>query len=211
MRYIYSLFVERLFRRCLDKKFFVFSCFLLVVITFFQPFDAKSFVYYIDEKGVVHFVDDESLVPEKYSNQKKVIDKHDEIPQPTTSEKKDILKKDDKEIPKDKFGNTPTYWRQKYKSLLDEKYKKERELRDLENQRDELNKKYESVRTRAFFVGDSQSLTEAATLEIKLRELENMIKMTISQLDELNKKISVDIYDEVLQAGGRTEWLMWEE
>lgn len=211
MKYIYSRYVGQLFRLNYNKKTLNLIIFMVFFVGFSLTFtDIYSAVYYIDDRGVVHFVDDESLIPEKYKNQKRVIDRDDNIP-PQPAERKDILKKEEKEQPKDKFGNTPSYWRQKYKGLLNEKYKKERELRDLENQRDELNRKYESVRTRAFFVGDSQSVTEAGALEIKLRELENLIKMTLSQLDELNKKISVDIYDEVLQAGGRTEWLMSEE
>ncbi len=200
MRYGYFRYAGRLF-----------SIFIIILIT--APFySAQSAVYYVDEKGVVHFVDDETLVPEKYREKKKTIDKVDEdIPVERPAEKKDILKKDETEEPKDKMGNTAAYWRQRYKALVNEKLKKERELRDLENQRDELSRQYEAARSRAFFVGDSQSVTLAANLELKLRELENMIKMTVAQLDELNRKVSVDIYNELIQAGGRTEWLLSNE
>ncbi|MCX7990804.1 MAG: hypothetical protein N2999_02025 [Proteobacteria bacterium] len=210
MRYIYFHFAEQFFKseKC-RFLLFVFSAFLVtLLISSGQLFSA---VYYIDERGVVHFVDDETLIPEKYRGQKRVIERDDDSVVTPKTDKKDTITKEEKEQPKDKFGNSPSFWRQKYKGLVNEKYKKERELRDLESQRDELNRRYESVRTRAFFVGDSQSVTEAGALEIKIRELENMIKITIQQLDELNKRISVDIYNEVIQAGGRTEWLMLEE
>lgn len=194
----------------INRCFFSYSFLFFITLSLILPYSLKAAVFYIDDRGVVHFVDDESLIPEKYKNRKRVIDREDSNIPTTPVERREILKKDEEEQPKDKFGNTPAYWRQRYKGLMDEKFKKERELRDLENQRDELSRRYESVRTRAFFVGDSQSVTESASLELRLRELENLIKMTISQLDDLNKKISFDIYNEVIQAGGRTEWLMSE-
>ncbi len=187
----------------------LFSIFISIILSGTR---SEAVIYYIDEKGVVHFVDDETLVPEKYREKKKIIDRNrDESFPEKPLERKDILKKEESEELKDKFGNTPAYWRQKYKALVNEKLKKERDLRDLENQRDELFRQYEAARSRAFFIGDSQTVTLAANLELKLRELENMIKMTVAQLDELNRKVSVDIYNELIQAGGRTEWLLSEE
>ncbi len=190
----------------------------LTLLTFFMLclyLPSVAMVYYIDEKGVVHFVEDETMIPEKYKNQKKVIEsiKKDD----SGADGRDIkpvekkLTEPQKELVKDRFGNTPAYWRQRYKTLQTEKLSKERELRSLEEQRDELAKRYESARSRAFYIGDSQSVTEAASLELKLKDTENMIKMTVQQLDELNKKISVDIYDELLQAGGNPSWLLSEE
>lgn len=189
-----------------------FSIFLSALFIFADSQNLFSAVYYIDDKGVVHFVDDETLIPEKYRGQKRVIEKNGEEGVPEKQgEKKEILKKNEGEIVKDKFGNTPSFWRQKYKGLIDEKFKKEKELRELEAQRDDLLAKYENVRSRAYFIGDSQSVTAAANLGLRIQEIENMIKITIRQLDEINKKISVDIYDEIIEAGGKTEWLLMEE
>ncbi len=189
------------------KKIFLY----VLLLVFALSNIVVAMVYYIDEKGVVHFVEDETLIPDKYKNKKYEVEgikknnEDEEKPlQQTPKNKVDI----EKTIVKDKLGNTPTYWKERYKTLQNEKLSKERELRDLESQRDELSKKYEAARSRAFYVGDSQSVTEAATLELKLRDLENMIKITVKQLDELNKKISVDIYDELLQAGGNPSWLL---
>jgi hypothetical protein len=177
-------------------------------------FPAISMVYYIDDKGVVHFVEDESLVPEKYQNRKRNLqevgpNERENIPIPKSESDKKTEEK--KEVIKDKQGNTPSYWRNRYKTLLNEKLAKEKELRDLEEQRDEVARRYESARSKAYYIGDSQSVTEAASLELKLRDLENMIKITIQQLDTLNKKLSVDIYEEILQAGGNPAWLLSEE
>lgn len=175
---------------------------------------AYAMVYYVDEKGVVHFVEDETLIPDKYKNQKKEVEGvqktniSEEIKPQTPLQKK--MGEGEKLIT-DKQGNTPAYWRNRYKTLQNEKLAKERELREVEEQRDEVSKRYESARSKAFYVGDSQSVTEAASLELKLRDLENRIKMIIQQIDELNKKISVDIYDEILQAGGDPSWLIREE
>lgn len=183
---------------------------LVISLFFISIYPAYSMVYYVDEKGVVHFVEDETLIPEKYKNQKHEIEgikKPSEVSEPTDNV---INKGQDiqKPVVKDKFGNTPAYWRERYKNLQAEKLAKEKELRELEEQRDQLAKRYESVRSRAYFIGDSQSVTEAADLELRVRELENTIKITIRQLDEINRKISVDIYDEIIQAGGSTSWLI---
>lgn len=188
----------------------------IIIILLFGifAFPAISMVYYVDEKGVVHFVEDESLVPEKYQNRKRNLqevgpNERENIPIPKSEGDKKMEEK--KEVIKDKQGNTPSYWRNRYKTLLNEKLAKEKELRDLEEQRDEVARRYESARSKAYYIGDSQSVTEAASLELKLRDLENMIKITIQQLDTLNKKLSVDIYEEILQAGGNPAWLLSEE
>lgn len=189
------------------KKIFVLMFFLVFALSNI----VIAMVYYIDDKGVVHFVEDETLIPDKYKNKKYEVEGIKKYNEDAEKPAQQIPKKgvdSEKAIVKDKFGNTPAYWRERYKSLQNEKLSKERELRDLESQRDELSKRYEAARSRAFYVGDSQSITESATLELKLRDLENMIKMTVKQLDELNKKISVDIYDELLQAGGNPSWLL---
>lgn len=187
-------------------------CLILFLIFFTLP--AAAMVYYIDEKGVVHFVEDETLIPDKYKNQKRAIEgirksTEEETPkvQPT-QQKKPV---EGEKLVTDKQGNTPAYWRNRYKTLQNEKLAKERELRDVEDQRDELSKRFESARSKAFYVGDSQSVTEAASLELKVRDLENRIKMIVQQIDELNKKVSIDIYDELLQAGGDPSWLIREE
>lgn len=188
------------------KKIFLY----VLLLVFALSNIVVAMVYYIDEKGVVHFVEDETLIPDKYKNKKYEVEgikkNNEDKEKPLRQTPKNMVGAE-KTIVKDKFGNTPAYWKERYKTLQNEKLSKERELRDLESQRDELSKKYEAARSRAFYVGDSQSVTEAATLELKLRDLENMIKITVKQLDELNKKISVDIYDELLQAGGNPSWL----
>lgn len=185
---------------------------LVITLLFITIYPSYSMVYYVDEKGVVHFVEDETLIPEKYKSQQHEIEgikKPSEVSEPNDS----VIKENkgqgiQKSVVKDKFGNTPAYWRERYKNLQAEKLAKEKELRELEDQRDQLAKHYESVRSRAYFIGDSQSVTEAANLELRVRELENTIKITIRQLDEINRKISVDIYDEIIQAGGSTSWLI---
>lgn len=175
---------------------------------------AQDIHSYVDDQGVLHFVDDESLIPEKYRGRSKSVIKRDLESKPMMEEKKEGQPKVDlkgTEIKKDRFGNTPSYWRARYKALQDERISKEKELRNLEEQRSEVSKKLESARSRAFFIGDSQSITEAASLENRLRDIENSIKITIASLDELNKKISVDIYDELIQAGGDPSWLLLGE
>jgi len=185
-----------------------FSVFILTQLS-------VAMVYYIDEKGVVHFVEDETLIPDKYKNKKYEVEGTKKYNDDTQKEPQQPAPKrvfeGDKPLVKDKFGNTPAYWKERYKSLQNEKLSKERELREAEEQRDELSRRFESVRSKAFYVGDSQSVTEAATLELKLRDLENRIKMITRQLDELNRKLSVDIYDELLQAGGDPSWLIMGE
>lgn len=175
---------------------------------------AQEIHSYIDDQGVMHFVDDESLIPEKYKKRSKSIIKKEAETAPSYENKQIEKPKMDikgTEIKKDKFGNTPSYWRARFKALQDEKISKEKELRSLEEQRDEVAKKLESARSKAFFIGDSQSITEAASLENRLRDIENTIKITIASIDELNKKISVDIYDELIQAGGDPSWLLLGE
>lgn len=194
------------------KRLYVLAAFLLFLLV---SMPVIATVYYVDEKGVVHFVEDETQIPDKYKNQKKEVDGDKKIQEnvPTTENtpaKKNILD-DNKTAVKDRFGNPPSYWKERFKSLQNEKFSKEKELRELEEQRDELSKRFESARSKAFYLGDSQSVTESASLELRLRDIENRIKMVIRQLDELNKKISVDIYDELIQAGGNPSWLLMEE
>lgn len=175
---------------------------------------AQDIHSYIDDQGVMHFVDDESLIPKKYKGRSKSVIKKEIESQPVMEEKQETKPKGDMkgiEIKKDKFGNTASYWRARYKALQDEKISKEKELRSLEQQRDDVAKKLESARNKAYFIGDSQSITEAASLENRLRDIENTIKITISSIDELNKKISVDIYDELIEAGGDPSWLLLGE
>lgn len=189
------------------------ALFLLFLIFNVQFTHAQSIFYYIDEKGVMHFVDDESLIPEKYLKKSKTIIQKETPERLSEEQPKTPQPKDTKVIgeKKDKFGNPPSYWKSRYRALQNEKTSKEKELRELEEQRNELAKKLDSVRNRAYFIGDSQSLTEAASLETRLTELENRIKITISIIDDLNKKLSVDIYDELIQAGGDPSWLIMGE
>ncbi len=187
---------------------------ILMLSIFVNQLIAQNIHSYIDDQGVMHFVDDESLIPEKYKVRSKSVIKKEVEPVPMMEDKQDGKPKGEfkgMEIKKDKFGNTSAYWRARYKALLDEKLSKEKELRSLQDQRDDISKKLESARNRAYFIGDSQSITEAASLENRLRDIENTIKITISSLDELNKKISVDIYDELIQAGGDPSWLILGE
>jgi hypothetical protein len=184
---------------------------IMIVFVFSKSLIAQDIHSYIDDQGVMHFVDDESLIPEKYKGRSKSVIRKELEPKSDIEERKEGQPKVDIkgiEVKKDKFGNTPTYWRSRFKALQDERVAKERELRSLEEQRNEISRKLESARSRAFFIGDSQSITEAASLENRLRDIENTIKITISSLDELNKKISVDIYDELIQAGGDPSWLL---
>lgn len=206
MKYMFLQYVGRK----VEIIVIIFALFLVSYTAFSQ-----NIYYYIDDQGVMHFVDDESLIPEKYQKKSKSVIKGDK--EETKTEKDDTIKQQPKietkpgEIKKDKFGNTPAYWRARYKALQDERLSKEKELRSLEQQRDEIAKKLDSARSRAYFIGDSQSVTEAASLENRLRDIENTIKITITALDELNKKISVDIYDELVQAGGDPSWLIMGE
>ncbi|GAB4437024.1 MAG: hypothetical protein OHK0040_08340 [bacterium] len=200
---------------CGKDKRWGFLAVLVFILFLIVTMPGIAMVYYVDEKGVVHFVEDETLIPDKYKNQKREIEGtrqngnlEETTKPPTPSQKK---APEGEKLITDKQGNTPAYWRERYKNLQNEKLAKERELREVEEQRDEVSKRYESARSKAFYVGDSQSVTEAASLELKLRDLENRVKMIIKQLDELNKKISVDIYDELLQAGGDPSWLIREE
>lgn len=189
---------------------------LLIILLFISSnrLIAQEIHSYIDDQGVMHFVDDESLVPEKYKKRSKSVIRKEAETSPSMDDRQmDKPKVDIKgtEVKRDKFGNTPSYWRARYKALQDERISKERELRNLEDQRNEVAKKLESARSKAYFIGDSQSITEAASLENRLRDIENSIKITISSLDELNRKISVDIYDELIQAGGDPTWLLLGE
>jgi hypothetical protein len=202
-----------MFLRYAEQKAKIMFVISLVFFMFYLSF-AQNIYYYIDDQGVMHFVDDESLIPEKYQKKSKpaikleekreLMENNADKPQSKTDLKQGETKKD-------KFGNSPSYWRARYKALQDEKFSKEKELRSLEEQRDEVAKKYESARSKAFFIGDSQSITEAASLENRLRDIENSIKITLKALDELNRKLSVDIYDELLQAGGDPSWLITGE
>lgn len=189
---------------------------ILIILLFFSSYHliAQEIHSYIDDQGVMHFVDDESLIPEKYKKRSKSVIRKEVETSPSIDDRQmDKPKVEIKgtEVKRDKFGNTPSYWRARYKALQDEKISKEKELRNLEEQRDEVAKKLESARSKAFFIGDSQSITEAASLENRLRDIENSIKITIASIDELNKKISVDIYDELIQAGGDPSWLLLGE
>ncbi|MCX7770707.1 MAG: hypothetical protein N2202_06450 [Proteobacteria bacterium] len=190
------------------------SSIIFVTLMFTGLLIAQEIHKYIDDQGVMHFVDDESLIPEKYKTRSKSVIKREGEPKQLLEEQKEAQPKVDLkggEVKRDKFGNTPSYWRARFKALQDERLSKERELRSLEEQRSEISKKLESARSKAFFIGDSQSITEAASLENRLRDIENSIKITITALDELNKKISVDIYDELVQAGGDPSWLILGE
>ncbi len=187
---------------------------LFLVLFMFHICYAQNIYYYIDEQGVMHFVDDESLIPEKYQNRSKpALQREEKRELMEDKTEKQQPKPDFKqgELKKDKFGNTPAYWRSRYKALQDERLSKEKELRTLEEQRDEISKKLDSARSKAFFIGDSQSITEAASLENRLRDIENSIKITVRALDEINKKLTIDIYDELLQAGGDPSWLILGE
>jgi len=202
-----------MFLQYVGQKVKIMLVFCLVLFMF-RISSAQTIYYYIDDQGVMHFVDDESLIPEKYQQKsKKAIQLEDkrELMKDETEKPLPMPELKQGELKKDKFGNTPAYWRSRFKALQDERLSKEKELRTLEEQRDEIAKKLESARSKAFFIGDSQSITEAASLENKLRDVENSIKITVRALDELNKKLTIDIYDELIQAGGDPSWLITGE
>lgn len=90
---------------------------------------AQDIHSYIDDQGVMHFVDDESLIPEKYKGRSKSVIKKEIESQPVMEEKQETKPKGDIkgiEIKKDKFGNTASYWRARYKALRMKRYQRKK-------------------------------------------------------------------------------------
>lgn len=184
---------------------------VLVISGFLAGGAYAGMSYYIDDHGAVVFVDDPSLIPDRYKDRKGTIDAPMGGAAPAADRQKSDSPKqggDTASDERDKSGNTPSFWRTRYKETVKQKESLENDIRELESQRTDLGRQLDTARSKAFFVGDGQSLTQAAMLENKAREIDTKIKIMVKQVDDLNRMISTGLPEEIMRAGGKPQWLL---